>query len=145
MLRSDGFLWLDPGLFSLTVPYHDTNDFYYSGHIGTCMLITLEYYSAKWYKMTIFNLFILINQWVCLMLLRAHYVIDLVAAVILAHYCHMAAEWISFILDVKLVGTPSDERKNYIYKPCECCGWSNANASFYMDKSEEEIIRKINS
>ena len=39
-----GFLWTDPGVIALTVPYHDTNDFYWSGHIGTCTIYTLEFY-----------------------------------------------------------------------------------------------------
>lgn len=76
---------------------------------------------------------------------RTHYIIDLVAGVIMAHYCHMAAEWIIYFFDVKVVGTPSDRRFNYCYKPCDCCGWSNKNASFYVDQEEEEVIRKINS
>ena len=57
----------------------------------------------------------------------------------------MAAEWIMFFFDVKVVGNPSDSRYNYNYKPCECCGWSNKNASFFMEPSEERIIRRLNA
>lgn len=145
MYRPDGFLWSFPGVYSLTVPYHDTNDFFYSGHVGTCFLITLEYWSAKWYKMSYFTVFILLNQWILMTFVRTHYIIDLVTGVIMAHYCHMASEWIIYFFDVLVVGSPSDSRFNYCYKPCECCGWSNKNASFYMEASEERIIRRLNS
>lgn len=36
-----------------------------------------------------------------LMLVRAHYIIDLVTAVIVAHYMHMISEKLSFLTDVK--------------------------------------------
>ena len=45
MGRPEGFLWSDPGIPSLTVPYHDTNDFYYSGHVGSAILWMHEYYA----------------------------------------------------------------------------------------------------
>lgn len=61
MTRLDGFIYGNPGLFSITVPYHDTNDFFYSGHVGTCLLIALEYKTLKWYKMSGFTVLILIN------------------------------------------------------------------------------------
>lgn len=144
MYRPEGFLWSYPGVYSLTVPYHDTNDFFYSGHVGTCFLITLEYWSAKWYKMCYFTGFILINQWILMTFVKTHFIIDLVAGVIMSHYCHMASEWISYFFDVLVVGSRSDSRFNYCYKPCECCGWSNKNASFYMEQSEENIIRSLN-
>ena len=61
MSRPDGFLWSYPGIQALAVPYFDTNDFFYSGHIGTCLLIVVEYYSAQWYKFSLLALFVLIN------------------------------------------------------------------------------------
>lgn len=61
MGRLEGFIFGYPGLHSLTVPYHDVNDFFYSGHIGTCFLIVLEFRAAKFYKMSYFALFVLVN------------------------------------------------------------------------------------
>ena len=61
MGRTDGFLFGDPGMLSLCVPYHDTNDFFYSGHVGTCFILALEYRAMKWYRMFYFCCFIMVN------------------------------------------------------------------------------------
>ena len=34
----EGYLWKFPGIYSLMVPYGETNDFFYSGHVGVCMI-----------------------------------------------------------------------------------------------------------
>jgi len=44
MGRPSGFAWFNPGMPALTVPYHDTNDFYYSGHIGSSFMYLTEFY-----------------------------------------------------------------------------------------------------
>jgi hypothetical protein len=44
MGRPKGFAWFDPGMPALTVPYHDTNDFYYSGHVGTSTIYMTEFF-----------------------------------------------------------------------------------------------------
>lgn len=61
MGREEGFLFGYPGLRSITVPYHDTNDFYFSGHVGTCFLIALEYRASGWFRMSYLTIFIMIN------------------------------------------------------------------------------------
>jgi len=33
-----GYNWAFPGVFSLVVPYGKTADFFYSGHVGSCMI-----------------------------------------------------------------------------------------------------------
>ena len=37
------------------------------------------------------------------MLVRTHYVIDMVTAVIVAHYMHMVAERVTYLIDTKLM------------------------------------------
>lgn len=92
MGRQEGFLFGYPGFWSVTVPYHDTNDFFFSGHVGTCFLIALEYRAAKWYKMHYFTIFIMLNQWAMMTLVRTHYFIDLIAGLIISHYVFIIAE-----------------------------------------------------
>lgn len=36
--RTDGYNYFDPGWVSMTVPYHDISDFYFSGHVGVLFL-----------------------------------------------------------------------------------------------------------
>ena len=62
MGRMKGFVWFDPGTPALTVPYHDTNDFFWSGHVGTSTLYLLEYLTYGYPIMTILAIFNLINQ-----------------------------------------------------------------------------------
>ena len=92
MRRLDGFLFHYPGIPSLVVVYHDSYDFFYSGHIGTCFIITMEYRACKWF-----------NQWFMMTCVRTHYVIDMIAGVIVAHYMHMIAEKICYYFDVAVL------------------------------------------
>ena len=101
MPRLDGFLFRYPGFPSLCVPYHDSNDFYYSGHIGTCFIVVLEARAKKWYRLSWFCFFVMINQWFMMMLVRAHYIIDLTTGLMVAHYMHKLAERLSYIIDIK--------------------------------------------
>ena len=101
MPRLEGFLFRYPGFPSLCVPYHDSNDFYYSGHIGTCFIVVLEARAKKWYKMSWVCLIVMINQWIMMMLVRAHYIIDLITGMMVAHYMHKLEERISYLIDVK--------------------------------------------
>jgi len=103
MRRLDGFLFHYPGIPSLVVVYHDSYDFFYSGHIGTCFIITMEYRACKWFKMHYFTLFIMLNQWFMMTCVRTHYVIDMIAGVIVAHYMHMIAEKICYYFDVAVL------------------------------------------
>lgn len=132
-----------PGLRSVTVPYHDTNDFFFSGHVGTCFLITLEYRASGWYRMSYITFFIMINQWIMMTLVRTHYVIDLVTGLIVSHYMFIWAEKIIFIADVKILGLPGHLRSRNWFKPCECCGWSNKYAADYMAKEEKKQLKEL--
>ena len=143
MGRPDGFLWGYPGIQALTVPYHDTNDFFFSGHVGTCFLITLEYRAARWFKMSYATTFVMINQWILMTLVRTHYIIDLITGLIISHYCFIAAEWLSFFIDVKVLGIPGKDRFYKYYKPCKRCGWSNVNASNFVTKEEKAKLKEL--
>lgn len=116
--RIDGFIFEHPGFHSITVPYHDTNDFFYSGHVGTCFLLFNEFRSCKWYKMSFFCLFVLLNEWTMMLLIRNHYLIDMITGVILAQYAHWQAERISFLVDCKFLGVPFHKRYSNFFQPC---------------------------
>jgi hypothetical protein len=34
----EGYNWGYPGFFSFSIPYGETNDFFYSGHVGICVV-----------------------------------------------------------------------------------------------------------
>jgi hypothetical protein len=146
MSRKDNFLFRYPGFPSLSIPYHDSNDFYYSGHVGTCFVLVLEARAKRWYRLSWMCFFIMLNQWSMLMLVRAHYIIDMVTSLAVAHYMHMLAEKVSYLVDVLWMRqhlTKPDLRERYNWKPCRECGWSNRCAKDYLPREEKLILRQI--
>lgn len=139
MGRPIGFMWFFPGMHSLTIPYFDTSDFYFSGHVGSSTTFMLEYQRSGWTKMSWFAFFVMINEWMLLCVLRTHYIIDLVTGLIIAYYLHRWGEKLAFFFDVKLLGVPMNKRQNYYYNPCYRCGWNNLNPSNFMDEHEASL------
>jgi len=106
MGRLDGFLWSHPGLQSLTVPYFDTNDFYFSGHTGSTVMYSSEYLAMRWYKMAIFCILVVADILVVMVLLRTHYIIDFTSGFVAARLAHRFGEKLAYYPDVKLLGLP---------------------------------------
>lgn len=125
MGRPVGFLWSFPGIISLTVPYFDTNDFYFSGHVGSTTLFSSEYLAMKWYKMAAFMIFMVVDVWVSLTFLRTHYIIDFTSGYVFARFVHRIGEKLSYYPDVKLFGYNRQKRFSHNYDPCPKCGWGN--------------------
>jgi len=108
--RVEGFLWFYPGVHAYTVPYFDTNDFYFSGHIGSTFLLVLEYRALGWKWMMAFGLFVMASEWVLLMVVRCHYIIDFVSGMVVAQFLHRCGEKVAFGFDVWLLGLPKQKR-----------------------------------
>lgn len=115
MRYPDGYLWDFPGLYSITVPYGKTNDFYYSGHVGCCLLSYLEFKANGWFKFAYFSLVTMILQASLMIFLRSHYSIDIFGGLVFAHYIWMMAEKYSYFIDVKLFRIPFYKRFPYMY------------------------------
>ena len=110
MKYPDGYLWDFPSLYSITVPYGKTNDFYYSCHVGCCMICFLEYSSNGWKKFSYFSLLVMMLQGTLMILLRSHYSIDLFGGVVFAHYIWIMSERYSYYVDVKIFRIPFRKR-----------------------------------
>ena len=67
-------------------------------------MFLIEVWALKEKKVAVLVLFILINEWIGLTLLRTHYCSDLIMGLILAPLIHRIAEHITFIYDVKICG-----------------------------------------
>jgi len=78
-----------------------------------------------------------------MMLVRTHYVIDMIAGFFIAHYMHIMAERVSYFFDVKVLGVPGKKRYRNFYKPCKCCGWSNKCATDYMGEEERARLKAL--
>ena len=79
-------MWSDPGVVALTVPYHDTNDFYWSGHIGTCTIYTLEFYHSRFKKLLGYGYAMIFIFWIFMTVTKTHYFIDLITGMMIAHF-----------------------------------------------------------
>jgi hypothetical protein len=80
------------------------------------------------------------------MLIRTHYVIDMVTGLIMAHYMHQVAERMSYFIDVKLLRqnlTKPDMRERLNFKPCKNCGWSNKCATDYVVEEEKAQLKAM--
>ena len=141
MGRPVGFLWSYPGIISLTVPYFDTNDFYFSGHVGSTTLYSSEYLAMKWYKMATIIIFVVIDVWVTLTFLRTHYIIDFFSGYVYARFVHRIGEKLSYYPDVKLLGYARQKRFAHNYDPCPKCGWGN-EAALQVTSNQEVILQK---
>lgn len=154
MGRPDGFLWFYPGFPSLSIAYHDTSDFYYSGHVGSCTMFLIENFVIGEKKMFYTTLFILINEWLVLTFTRTHYIIDMLSGLICAFLMHRISEHVAYIYDVRIIGARSRERDAFYYMPCKFCGWTNSDAShkicsqelaLQVSVCESRILRESNS
>lgn len=110
MRRLETWTWFDTGFFSLTVPFHDTNDFYFSGHLGVCVLYCLDFYHNNYKVMSCYTLFNLIFQWWFLGACHSHYIIDLITGLFIAHLFSIMSEYLSYFVDVKILGLPNKYR-----------------------------------
>lgn len=143
MGRPVGFLWSWPGIMSLTVPYFDTNDFYFSGHVGSTTMFASEYIAMGWKKMAITISVIVADVWITLMFLRTHYIIDFTSGYVFARFVHRIGEKLSYYPDVKLLGYPREKRYAHNYDPCPKCGWGNEAVHLLSDPTEVEVQKKV--
>ena len=101
-----GYNWGYPGVMSLFVPYGKTADFFYSGHVGTCILQFLEYTANGQFYWGYFCIFTMFCQAFMMIALRSHYSLDMISSVIFAHYIFIMAERYSYLVDWYIFGIP---------------------------------------
>lgn len=99
-----GYNWGYPGIMSIFVPYGETADFFYSGHVGVCMLQFLEYNAIGWHYWSYFALATMCMQFTLMISLRSHYTVDMLSALIFAHYFFMIADTHSYVIDWYVFG-----------------------------------------
>lgn len=105
-----GYNWAFPGVFSIFVPYGKTADFFFSGHIGGCMILYLEFDAngQRWWS--IYAIFVMCCQIFTMIALRSHYTVDMLAGIIFAHYFWIISEKYSFAIDWYIFRIPLAKR-----------------------------------
>lgn len=94
-----GIIWHYPGFPSLFVTYGVSNDFFFSGHTAVAMLGLLQIFQNApiWFVFVCFVLVIV--QAGSMIVLRAHYTIDIFAAIFVAWAANLIAIQIAPSLD----------------------------------------------
>lgn len=108
--QPEGYNWGWPGWFSLTVSYGQTQDFFYSGHVGICMIHFLEFYAVGWYWLSAYALVTLVMQVILMYALRSHYTVDMIAGIVFAHYFWILSEKYSYLVDWHIFRIPLEKR-----------------------------------
>jgi PAP2 superfamily C-terminal len=81
-------VWDHPGIPSLSVPYGLTNDFYYSGHCGFMVMMSMEHFKMGNKKLPIFLLISVFYVAFVLISTRIHYTIDIPIGMLTGYYAH---------------------------------------------------------
>ena len=87
----DGIIWHDPGVPSLLITYGVANDFFFSGHSGIAVLGALEF-ARRYGRIGIMaGMFLCIFEVITVLVLRAHYTMDVIAGAAIAILAALAA------------------------------------------------------
>lgn len=96
-------LWEHPGFPSMSVSYHSTSDFFFSGHVGINLICAIELSKMSYKRLSYISYSGIFFQIFTMIAVRGHYSVDLIAGLIAGHYCNMAAtqmcEYIDNILN----------------------------------------------
>jgi len=100
----EGYLWENPGFYSLTTPYGASNDMHFTLHVCLLYVIFQELRTVKLYALAPIAFFVFLYQLTMALCTRGAYIIDLFAAFIFGHYLFVVGEQLSYYVDVKIFG-----------------------------------------
>ena len=99
-----GMIWHYPGFPSILVTYHVANDFFFSGHTAIAVFgaIELSRFHRKW--ITVTSILLVLFEVAAVLVLRAHYTMDVFTGIVAALWIARLSERISPALDRRLAG-----------------------------------------
>ena len=97
-----GIIWRNPGFPALLVTYDVGNDFFFSGHTALAVLGALQvaYLGPAW--LAVIAACIALGEMLSVLVLRAHYTLDVVAGALAAFFAAAMAGRLSPALDAWL-------------------------------------------
>lgn len=118
MAHPDEYIFRDPGVFSISVPYYKTPDYFFSGHVSLPIIMGMEFKKHGFFKLSYFSFFTSFFECSMMLFTRGHYSIDLYAGVIFAFYLCRISEFFTYYADKYIVGDaykglPDSNNKNY--------------------------------
>ena len=97
-------IWHDPGFPSLLVTYHVANDFFFSGHTAIAVFGAIELSRLRRNWVTAFAVLIVLFEMATVLILRAHYTMDVFTGVVAALWVAHFSERFSPRIDQVIAG-----------------------------------------
>src|SRR6266436_4183948 len=98
-------IWHDPGFPSLLVTYHVANDFFFSGHTAIAVFGAIELSRLRRNWLTVFAVLIVIFEVATVLVLRAHYTMDVFTGIVAALLVASLSERLSPRIDQLISGS----------------------------------------
>jgi len=117
----EGYLWENPGFYSLTTPYGASNDMHFTLHVALLYVVFQELRTLKLYVLAPFAFFVFLYQATMALCTRGAYIIDLFAAFIFGHFFFVVGEQLSYYVDVKIFNLTFQERFPNFPTSCSKC------------------------
>jgi len=86
-------LWEFPGIWSFSVSYHKTTDFFFSGHVGINFISAYEVNRLGFPKTALISILGVFCQIFVMVNIRGHFFIDLIAGLLSAHYSIILSDY----------------------------------------------------
>jgi hypothetical protein len=99
MKAPEGLIWESPGIPSASVSYHDTTDFFFSGHVGINLIAAIELYRFGRKYFSFVSCIGIVVQIITMLIFRGHYAVDIIAGLIAGNYCNLIANKYSKYID----------------------------------------------
>ena len=96
----NNLIWDFPGLWSFSVSYHQTTDFFFSGHVGINLISSIELDRLGFKKISFISFMGVFIQILVMISVRGHFIIDLIAGLLAAHYCIFITEYIHIYINL---------------------------------------------
>jgi uncharacterized membrane protein YoaK (UPF0700 family) len=94
-------IWHYPGFPSLLVTYSVANDFFFSAHTAIAVFAATELARLGWRWLKLLSIAVIVFEVAAVLVLRAHYTMDVFTAIIAALYAAHLSDRISLSLDRK--------------------------------------------
>ena len=98
-------IWHYPGFPSLFVTYNVANDYFFSGHTGIAVLGAVELARVRRPWLTALAVIVVMFEIATVLILRAHYTMDVFTGIVAALWVAQASEWLARRFDSPAAAT----------------------------------------
>lgn len=138
----DTYLFDYPDFPSLVVPYFRAPDFFYSGHAGGALVLSLHFRDFGFTELFYFGISLSFYEGFVMTVTRAHYSVDIIFGMMMAHYLYFMSFKIGNYLDNNFPVCFENKKITYSDKTVEI-GVKEGNNSREENDKEYNNVYKI--